>query len=120
MRTPARIVVASALALGLAAPAARAQGFADTPATVPTAIAVVPAGPSLQALPAGVQRAAAPRDSSISSAARGNAGLGQPEAMMIVGGAALIVGAIVGDTPGEIIMIGGAIIGLVGLYKYLQ
>lgn len=42
------------------------------------------------------------------------------EAMMIVGGAALIVGAIIGDTPGQIIMIGGAGIGLYGLYQYLQ
>ena len=41
-------------------------------------------------------------------------------AMMIVGGAALIVGAIIGDTPGTIIMVGGAGVGLYGLYKYLE
>ena len=40
--------------------------------------------------------------------------------MMIVGGAALIVGAVIGDTPGTIIMVGGAVVGLVGLYQYLQ
>ncbi len=49
-----------------------------------------------------------------------NAGLGQSRAMMIVGGAALVVGAIIGDTPGTILMVGGAIVGLVGLYNYLQ
>ena len=40
--------------------------------------------------------------------------------MMVVGVAALIAGAIIGDTPGTIIMVGGAVIGLVGLYSYLQ
>ena len=52
--------------------------------------------------------------------ARQRAGLGQPMAMMAVGGTALLVGAIIGDTPGTIFMIGGAVIGLVGLYEYLQ
>jgi hypothetical protein len=52
--------------------------------------------------------------------ARQRAGLGQPMAMMIVGGAALLAGSIIGDTPGNIIMIGGAVIGLIGLYEYLQ
>jgi len=52
--------------------------------------------------------------------ARQRAGLGQPMAMMVVGGTALLVGAIIGDTPGTIFMIGGAVIGLVGLYEYLQ
>lgn len=41
-------------------------------------------------------------------------------AMMIVGGAALIVGAIVGGTAGTIVMIVGGVIGLVGLWNYLQ
>jgi hypothetical protein len=39
---------------------------------------------------------------------------------MVVGVAALIAGAIIGDTPGQIVMIGGAVIGLIGLYDYLQ
>ncbi|MFI5230568.1 MAG: hypothetical protein ACHQWU_15965, partial [Gemmatimonadales bacterium] len=49
-----------------------------------------------------------------------HADLGQARAMMIVGAAALFAGAIIGDTPGTIIMVGGAVIGLVGLYDYLQ
>lgn len=44
----------------------------------------------------------------------------QSEAMMIVGGAILIVGAVVGGRPGTIIMIGGGAIGIVGLIRYLQ
>ena len=52
--------------------------------------------------------------------AQTHAGLGQSKAMMIVGGAALITGAIVGGKPGTIIMVGGAVVGLYGLYQYLQ
>jgi len=48
------------------------------------------------------------------------ANLGQARAMMVVGVAGLIAGAIIGDTPGTIIMVGGTVIGLVGLYEYLQ
>jgi len=44
-------------------------------------------------------------------------------ALMIVGGATLLVGAVVSSSnsdAGAIIMIGGGAIGLYGLYKYLQ
>ena len=41
-------------------------------------------------------------------------------AMMIVGGAALIVGAVVGGDSGTIIMIGGGALGLYGLWNYLK
>jgi len=44
----------------------------------------------------------------------------QSRAMMIVGGAGLIVGAIIGGTPGTLVMVGGGVVGLVGLYDYLQ
>lgn len=54
------------------------------------------------------------------SAAAKKANLGQAQALMIVGAAALITGAIIGDDPGTIIMVGGAVIGLYGLYQYLQ
>lgn len=47
-------------------------------------------------------------------------GLGQARALMIVGGGALLAGAIIGGDAGAIIMVGGAVIGLVGLYEYLQ
>lgn len=45
---------------------------------------------------------------------------GKPKALMIVGGAAFLAGALIGDTAGTAIMIGGAGIGLYGLYLYLQ
>ena len=42
--------------------------------------------------------------------------VGRNVAMMIVGGAVLVVGAVIGGTPGTIIMVGGGVIGLIGLY----
>lgn len=41
-------------------------------------------------------------------------------AMMIVGGAALVVGSVIGGDAGTIMMVGGGVIGLVGLYRYLR
>jgi hypothetical protein len=41
-------------------------------------------------------------------------------AMMIVGGAALVVGAVIGGTSGTIFMVGGGAVGLVGLWRYMQ
>jgi hypothetical protein len=40
-------------------------------------------------------------------------------AFMAVGGAALIVGAVIGDDAGTFVMLGGAVIGLYGLYLFL-
>jgi hypothetical protein len=40
--------------------------------------------------------------------------------MMIVGGAGLLVGAVISGKPGSIIMIGGGLLGLVGLWRYAK
>jgi hypothetical protein len=47
-------------------------------------------------------------------------GNGSNVAMMIVGGAALIVGLSVGGDGGQIIAVGGAVIGLIGLFRYIR
>jgi hypothetical protein len=54
------------------------------------------------------------------AAAPAHANLGQARAMMVVGVAGLIAGAIIGGSPGTIVMVGGAVVGLFGLYDYLQ
>ena len=97
--------------------------LAAIPSTPPVTSAS-PIGPTMLSASVGVQRPSSAMTETEATTAlaaqRRNAGLGQAQAMMIVGGAAILVGAIVGDTPGQIIMIGGAVVGLVGLYKYLQ
>ena len=40
-------------------------------------------------------------------------------ALMAVGGAALVVGAVIGDDAGTLVMLGGAVVGLYGLYLFL-
>jgi len=44
----------------------------------------------------------------------------QNVALMVVGGAGLIVGAVIGGRSGTIVMLGSVVIGLVGLYRYVQ
>jgi hypothetical protein len=39
---------------------------------------------------------------------------------MVVGGAAVVLGALIGDDVGTVFMIGGAVALLIGLYQYLQ
>ena len=40
-------------------------------------------------------------------------------ALMAVGGAALVIGAVIGDDAGTLVMLGGAVVGLYGLYLFL-
>ena len=85
--------------------------------SVPAVVAAPTSGPTVQNAAVGVRATAtqpAPLDP------RRPDPVGHNQAMMIVGGAALIVGAVIGGTSGTIIMIGGGIIGLVGLWQYLQ
>jgi hypothetical protein len=113
-----------ALTLVLRAPTSAAQSNTLIPATPIPTTALAPevershVGPTADALTVGVRPVIVA--SPTSPAARSGAGLGQNEAMMIVGGAAILVGAIVGGDAGDVFMIGGAIVGLYGLYKYLQ
>jgi hypothetical protein len=46
--------------------------------------------------------------------------LTRDQQLMIIGGAIFLVGAIIGDDAGTVIMIGGAGVGLYGLYLYLD
>jgi hypothetical protein len=47
-------------------------------------------------------------------------GAGSNIAMMGVGAAAIVVGSMIGGDGGTIIAIGGGVVGLVGLYRYLR
>ena len=46
--------------------------------------------------------------------------LGAPKAQMIVGGAAFVAGALIGGDVGTVLSVGGAVLGLYGLYNYLK
>ncbi len=140
MRLPVRVIV-SCLLFAAAAPLgaqvrANAAFAPASPASIDSALTVtdstargVPApaaaasldigGAPATGLRAGVHARETTRPDQ-PTLAPNKAHLGQARAMMIVGVAGLIAGALIGDTPGTVIMVGGAVIGLVGLYDYLQ
>ena len=92
---------------------------APAPAAAVTAPAVdVPAGPRIESSSVAFQPAATPESDVQRSAASQN--LGQARAMMIVGGAAVVVGLVIGKDVGTLIAVSGAVVGLYGLYQYLK
>ena len=110
-------------ALVLAAAPLRAQGPSGAPsgnAEVASPDSVVAAGPTMRSAAVGVRHAddAAAAATAAPAAARGGRSNGQ--VLMIVGGAAIITGIVVGSGAGYAISIAGAVIGLYGLYEYLQ
>ncbi|MFI5256188.1 MAG: hypothetical protein ACHQRK_02935 [Gemmatimonadales bacterium] len=124
MNSRSRTTLPLALALGLAslvvAHPAAAQEISLAPASVtaptPAPTAEPAAGPTMTQASVAVRHAELP--TAPEPARRG--GYGQPVALMVVGGAALLTGLIIGGGAGTAIAVGGAVVGLVGLYQYLQ
>jgi hypothetical protein len=81
-----------------------------------------PKGPTIQAAAVGFRINEAKVDASTKVTAQPLVARhqGQDVALMIVGVGAIVAGAIIGNTPGTIIMIGGAGMALFGLYHYLE
>jgi hypothetical protein len=77
------------------------------------------AGPTLEAASVAA-RPAETKQLTLNSAAAPSRGHGQPFALMVVGGAAVLTGVIIGDDVGTVIAVGGALVGLYGLYEYLK
>ena len=124
--------VLAAIVFCVAAPAAQAQQAlaprtplvdVSAPSTTPpadsTADSVRTAGPTADAARVAVSQPTS-HELKVSAAAQRRRGLGQPIALMVVGGAALLTGLIIGDDAGTVIAVGGALVGLYGLYEYLQ
>jgi hypothetical protein len=80
---------------------------------------VTAAGPRLDAIVTGF-RVTEQRMDSIATMQRRGTQTSKSVALMIVGGAAIVLGALIGDDVGLLFMIGGAIALLIGLYRYLQ
>lgn len=140
-RLPIRLVLGVlSLALIAAPAAAQAPAAADQPlATLPAPAVTVPApaapsdvrvpdardasveAVSMDGLRAGVRAPVVRDDVKVANTviARQNR-FTHAQVLMIVGGAALLTGAIIGDDAGTIVMIGGAAVGLWGLYLFLQ
>lgn len=124
----ARRLAVAVIALVVASPAVRAQDAAIAPGPLPgpvlaaessPAVPVTSGGPRLDAVRAGAL-AVEPSASLASPAPMRRADSRRSRSLMIIGGAALLGGAIIGDDAGTIIMLGGLGVGLYGLYLYLQ
>jgi hypothetical protein len=130
------VPLVTTLAVLAAAPEARAQ-HADSSSIAAPVGAVTIAGPiapatqsAVRAVPAAATRdaGAAAADAPLRAVRAREAGRAAAQAgsqrdgkvYMIVGGAAFLAGALIGDDAGTIIMIGGAGVGIYGLYLYLQ
>lgn len=89
-------------------------------APVGIADAATVAGP--RATPAGISRPVQANPLGLAEPQGGgqHIGAGSNLALMGVGGAAVVIGLLIGGDGGTILALGGAVIGLVGLYRYLQ
>lgn len=119
------LAVIAAPRIGHAQEVATTSATSLDPAALPAApvVADAPAtqlsvGPTLDGATVGFQRASA-QTAQVPVALAPPRG-GHSTALMLVGGAALLAGAVIGGDAGTIIMVSGAVIGLYGLYLYLQ
>ena len=91
------------------------------PAAQPAPALTPAAGPTMDNATVTLKRPSSESQSAKAPVVVARRGTGdQSTALMIVGGAAFLAGAIIGGDAGTIIMVGGAGIGLYGLYLYLQ
>lgn len=116
MRFPLpRLLLASLL---LAAPAL-AAGAQASPASATPAIGASRAGVATPApAPLAEWRAAPESNGGAPVAVVQNGPTGREKGLMIVGGVALVAGAIVGGTAGTLVSLGGAAVALYGLYLF--
>ena len=116
------LIPAAAVAQSVAAQApqsASTNEVAPAPAPAASASGVdAPVGPRIESSSVAFQPAALPESDIQRGASSQN--LGQARAMMIVGGAAVVVGLVIGDDVGTLIAVSGAVVGLYGLYQYLK
>jgi hypothetical protein len=122
MRRIATLFILAAGAL-LVPSVSRAQSVAGEQARsafVVTASVAAPGGPTLDGATVGIRHSAeqgVTQPANVGAAVRHG---DQSTAFMIVGGAAFIAGALITGDAGTVIMVGGAAVGLYGLYLYLQ
>lgn len=119
MKAVALAVAVLAAPLTLSAQSAPVQAPAPAPANAVATSDSTPVGPAIASSVA--YHPAASTDSlSLEPQRRRSQGMGQAAALMIAGGAGVVVGLIIGDDVGTLIAVGGAVVGLYGLYLYMK
>lgn len=122
-----RVAAATLAALALHAtavlPLAAQLVAADSlPVAAPVSAAGPTLGPTLDGARAGATRAAHDSAATDATAAVPVAGprAGRPVALMAVGAAALVIGLLIGGNGGKAVAVGGAVVGLAGLYEFIR
>ena len=112
--------------MGVAAPVAvelvGALDAADQYARSAQSDANVPAslGPTIEGAAVGVRATVADQSAHSALARIQEPNVGHSKALMIAGGAALVAGLLIGDDAGALLAVGGAVVGLYGLYLYVR
>lgn len=115
-----RLLLAT-LALVAGSSAARAQESLFAPGVARTSVrAVAPAGPRLDAARTGIVLAPVVASEPMVPAPMYRKANVRGRNLMILGGAAILGGAIVGGDAGNLVSLGGLGVGLYGLYIYLN
>lgn len=118
--TRPRLLLAT-LALVTVSSAARAQEWSFAPEVAPASVrAVAPAGPRLDAVRTGAVVAPVVASEPMVPAPMYRKANLRGRNLMILGGAAILGGAIVGGDAGNLVSLGGLGVGLYGLYVYLN
>lgn len=112
------VTLAAIAALAVVAPISSAAAQAPAQAPSAPAYSTTQAGPTVGNAAVGIQRATTANAAAPMQEAR--LGAGRNIALMVVGGAALIIGAAIGGTAGVLIAVTGAAVGLYGLYNFIQ
>lgn len=120
VRVSAALVVLAGALLNPATSHAQSAAVYGEPAAVASPTASLSAVPTLEATQIALRPLASAERTTHPAVVQQRRGMGRGQVLMIVGGAAFLAGAIIGDDAGTIMMIGGAGIGLWGLYLYLQ
>lgn len=122
-----RVLISSLIVLAILPGRSDAQAASSGSAPIPSfqsapSARVQPAtGPTIESASVGIRPTVA-LDAAASTQRRSSnrSGLNGNVVLMIVGGAAMVAGGIIGGDTGTIFMVGGAVIGLWGLYNFLQ
>ena len=117
MRTGSLILLAGILAVSMPSSAA-AQGQ-STMRAAPASPALVSGAPVAAQASVGVQRLQ-PAPAPVGQPAPFRGDTRQNRALMIVGGAGMLTGMVIGGDSGTLITVGGGVVFLWGLFQYLQ
>ena len=117
MRTLSLILLAGSLAVSMPSSSA-AQGQSAMRASAAT-LALVSGAPVAAKASVGVQRLQ-PAPAPLGKPAPFRGDTRQNRALMIVGGAGMLTGMVIGGDSGTLISVGGGVVFLWGLFQYLQ